>query len=170
VDDADARAVALNASASDALLLGGAAAAAPAGALGLTQALIPPEPSAAAVLSRELVASWADQYAPALALLKRVFPPGLVRCLNAPQAPPASAGQGSSGVEGGGGAAVSAGGRAGAAGNAPTGGLLWPAGQQMGPAAHVPAGVCARVCVFVCVCARLHVVMRMFFLRFILCM
>ena len=33
-------------------------------------------------LSRDLVALWADEYAPALALLKRVFPPGLIRYLN----------------------------------------------------------------------------------------
>lgn len=33
-------------------------------------------------LSRELVASWADEYGPALALLRRVFPPGLMRFLN----------------------------------------------------------------------------------------
>ena len=46
--------------------------------------------SAAAALSRELVASWADQYAPALTLLKRVLPPGLIRCLNAPHAPSAA--------------------------------------------------------------------------------
>ncbi|GIM04041.1 hypothetical protein Vretimale_8678, partial [Volvox reticuliferus] len=36
-------------------------------------------------LGRALVASWCDEYAPALALLRRIFPPGLVRYLNAPR-------------------------------------------------------------------------------------
>ena len=40
-------------------------------------------------LSRELIASWADEYAPALALLRHIFPPGLMRFLNTPKAPAA---------------------------------------------------------------------------------
>ena len=43
-------------------------------------------------LSRDLVALWADEYAPALALLKRFFPPGLIRYLNQRRQPPAAAG------------------------------------------------------------------------------
>ncbi|KAG2494521.1 hypothetical protein HYH03_007288 [Edaphochlamys debaryana] len=42
-------------------------------------------------LGRALVASWCDEYAPALALLRRVFPPGLVRYLNAPRTSTATA-------------------------------------------------------------------------------
>jgi len=41
--------------------------------------------SAKARLSQQLVAAWADDYAPALALMRRVLPPGLVRYLNVPQ-------------------------------------------------------------------------------------
>ena len=41
-------------------------------------------------LSRDLVALWADEYAPALALLKRVFPPGLIRYLNQRKQQPAA--------------------------------------------------------------------------------
>jgi DnaJ family protein C protein 13 len=41
--------------------------------------------SARTLLSRDLVASWADEYAPALTLLRRVFPPGLIRFLNTPR-------------------------------------------------------------------------------------
>ncbi|GFR46449.1 hypothetical protein Agub_g8023, partial [Astrephomene gubernaculifera] len=43
-------------------------------------------------LGRALVASWCDEYAPALALLRRIFPPGLVRYLNAPRTSTAAAG------------------------------------------------------------------------------
>lgn len=39
-------------------------------------------------LSRELVASWADECAPALALIRRIFPPGMVRHLNSPKTRP----------------------------------------------------------------------------------
>jgi DnaJ family protein C protein 13 len=46
----------------------------------LSRAGGPAEPAAA--LSRELVSLWADEYAPALGLLKRIFPPGLMRFLN----------------------------------------------------------------------------------------
>ncbi|KAF5838736.1 hypothetical protein DUNSADRAFT_2280 [Dunaliella salina] len=106
VDDADARAAALHASELAALqphTLSPNSAASSASGLGGwmgdgfgagSGAEVGVGPSAAAALSRELVASWADQYAPALALLKRVLPPGLIRCLNAPQAaaaaPPAA--------------------------------------------------------------------------------
>ena len=38
-------------------------------------------------LSRELVALWADGYDPALALLRRIFPPGLMRYLAQRRAP-----------------------------------------------------------------------------------
>lgn len=38
-----------------------------------------------ALISRELVACWVDGYAPALALLKRILPPGMVRFLNLPK-------------------------------------------------------------------------------------
>lgn len=41
-------------------------------------ALFSPDPSRVQ-LSRELVASWADEFSPALALLRRIFPSGLVR-------------------------------------------------------------------------------------------
>lgn len=50
----------------------------------LHQALFAVGPKAA--LSQELVACWADEYQPALALLRRTLPPGLVRYLNAPKA------------------------------------------------------------------------------------
>ncbi|GIL47629.1 hypothetical protein Vafri_4396, partial [Volvox africanus] len=43
-------------------------------------------------LGRALVASWCDEYAPALALLRRIFPPGLVRYLNAPRTSSGSGG------------------------------------------------------------------------------
>jgi hypothetical protein len=43
------------------------------------------------LLSQELVACWADEYAAALALLRRALPAGLVRFLNAPKAPAAAA-------------------------------------------------------------------------------
>ena len=36
---------------------------------------------------RELVALWADEYGPALSLLRRIFPVGLVRSLNTPLHP-----------------------------------------------------------------------------------
>ena len=39
-----------------------------------------------AKLSRDLVALWADDYAPAMNLLRRVFPPGLLRYLSTPRA------------------------------------------------------------------------------------
>ena len=67
----------------------------------LLRAVSQPRPgSSQQALSRDLVAVWADEYAPALALLKRVFPPGLIRQLNqrrqpalqpAQHAPPAAA-------------------------------------------------------------------------------
>ena len=57
-------------------------------------------PPDARLLSRELVSLWADDYLPALALMKRIFPPGLVRMLT-----PASAKRGKGmGVAVGGGA------------------------------------------------------------------
>ena len=37
-----------------------------------------------AKLSRDLVALWADDHPPALDLLRRIFPPGLMRFLNQP--------------------------------------------------------------------------------------
>ena len=45
-------------------------------------------PGMHSVLSRDLVALWADEYSPALALLKRIFPPGLIRFLNQRKQPP----------------------------------------------------------------------------------
>lgn len=39
-------------------------------------------------LSRDLISCWIDEYAPALALLRRVLPGGLIRHLNAPFLPP----------------------------------------------------------------------------------
>ncbi len=33
-------------------------------------------------LSQDLVALWVDEYGPALALMRRIFPPGLMRYLN----------------------------------------------------------------------------------------
>ena len=40
-------------------------------------------------LSQDLVALWVDEYGPALSLLRRIFPPGLMRYLNVKkQAPP----------------------------------------------------------------------------------
>lgn len=42
-------------------------------------------PGVHTALSRDLVALWADEFSPALALLKRVFPPGLIRYLNQPR-------------------------------------------------------------------------------------
>jgi DnaJ family protein C protein 13 len=68
---------------------GGAAAAAPMREAALVEgavlhhllgALGPP--SARARLSRELVALWSDRHEPAMALLRRVFPPGLLRFLD----------------------------------------------------------------------------------------
>ncbi|KAF8069423.1 GRV2 [Scenedesmus sp. PABB004] len=44
-----------------------------------------------AQLSQELVASWADEYGPALGLLRRVLPPGLLRYLSVPKPQPAPA-------------------------------------------------------------------------------
>ena len=77
----------------------------------LLAAVSPQRAGASAALSRDLVALWADEYSPALGLLKRVFPPGLMRYLNqrrppaqqaqqaslapgkpAPEGPPAQAG------------------------------------------------------------------------------
>jgi DnaJ family protein C protein 13 len=82
---------------------------------------------AAAALSRDLVALWADEFAPALGLLRRVFPPGLLRFLNqrrqaaAPQqGPPAQAA-----------AAAAAGAQAGQA--APPSGAVPLAAQQQQP-------------------------------------
>ena len=42
-------------------------------------------------LSQDLVGLWADEYGPALALLRRVLPPGLMRYLNVRQEQPAQA-------------------------------------------------------------------------------
>ena len=42
---------------------------------------------ARAKLSQDLVALWADDYPPALALLRRVFPPGLLRFLQQKRSP-----------------------------------------------------------------------------------
>ena len=42
---------------------------------------------ARAKLSQDLVALWADDYSPALALLRRVFPPGLLRFLQQKRSP-----------------------------------------------------------------------------------
>ncbi|GAB4814092.1 hypothetical protein N2152v2_001138 [Parachlorella kessleri] len=55
----------------------------------LLNALGPQSPRAK--LSQELVAVWADEYSPALALLRRIFPPGLMRYLNSRPRPPAAA-------------------------------------------------------------------------------
>ena len=58
--------------------------------------LLPPAPSLVlqgprARLSQDLVGLWADEYGPALALLRRVLPPGLMRYLNVRQEQPAQA-------------------------------------------------------------------------------
>ncbi|KAK2077974.1 hypothetical protein QBZ16_003842 [Prototheca wickerhamii] len=50
-----------------------------------------PAGTSATRLSREMVALWCDEYAPALSLLRRVFPPGLVRFLNQRKAGAAAA-------------------------------------------------------------------------------
>ena len=39
-------------------------------------------------LSQDLVALWVDEYGPALSLMRRIFPPGLMRYLNVRQQPP----------------------------------------------------------------------------------
>ena len=41
-------------------------------------------------LSQDLVALWVDEYGPALALMRRIFPPGLMRYLNVKQQAPVS--------------------------------------------------------------------------------
>ena len=40
-------------------------------------------------LSQDLVALWVDEYGPALSLMRRIFPPGLMRYLNVKQQGPA---------------------------------------------------------------------------------
>ena len=45
-------------------------------------------PGARAALSQQLVASWCDEFAPALTLLRQILPPGLVRYLNVPKTQP----------------------------------------------------------------------------------
>ena len=39
-------------------------------------------------MSQDLVGLWADEYGPAIALLRRIFPPGLMRYLSVPRAVP----------------------------------------------------------------------------------
>lgn len=41
-------------------------------------------------LSQDLVALWVDEYGPALSLMRRIFPPGLMRYLNVKQPAPAT--------------------------------------------------------------------------------
>ena len=39
-----------------------------------------------AAMSQDLVGLWADEYGPAIALLRRIFPAGLMRYLSVPRA------------------------------------------------------------------------------------
>ncbi len=39
-------------------------------------------------MSQDLVGLWADEYGPAIALLRRIFPPGLMRYLSFPRSSP----------------------------------------------------------------------------------